>query len=388
MYGVALPTGEWAHLFPGDCLMTHRGRVERPTWDGQPFDVLYLDITNAPVFRIAGQAQTGDNGGAPWRGTWEWTSTTGKWEHRSTEAPGTYPVMYDSTGALHIATSEHNGSQGWRYESETGELVTGDHSLNDQRSVGLALGLSQLWEYTHYNGVTIGQGDNPTGAHVLIDGTRRLLEPGDCHFIRVHYDSLSGMYAVALTRLAEGDCRIEWMLKPQFLMLPVIGTAPVPQPQPDPQQPTDPEPVPMPEIENQSATVARVREKYPTPLGAKHAACLLEIAREIGQGAGLLRKDGGTNIELPDGTRVAQDIIVFPNGDGYDCLGSGETLATPQWSGPVEGSPFPSSRYYKVSASAPPVDPEPQPQPNPDTGAPAWARQLIADVAAIRQHFR
>jgi hypothetical protein len=115
-------------------------------------------------------------------------------------------------------------------------------------------------------------------------------------------------------------------------------------------------------IPDQSAVVARVREKYPTPLGDQHAACLLELARTIGQGAGLLRKDSGTNILLPDGVRVAQDIIVFPNGDGYDCLGSGETLATPQWGGPVEGSPFPPSRYYEVKAGLPnpgPIEPSP-----------------------------
>lgn len=156
-------------------------------------------------------------------------------------------------------------------------------------------------------------------------------------------------------------------------MVSLDAAPPAPTPQPDPQQPEpEPEPEPMPEIPNQSATVARVREKYPTPLGASHAACLLEIAREIGQGAGLLRKDTGTNILLPDGTRVAQDIIVFTNGDGYDCLGSGETLATPQWGGPVEGSPFPASRYYKVSAASPAPEPQPEPEPGPgpDPGQP------------------
>ena len=141
----------------------------------------------------------------------------------------------------------------------------------------------------------------------------------------------------------------------------------------------------MPDIPNQSDVVRRVRDKYPTPLGDKHAACLLELAREIGQGAGLLRKDHGTNILLPDGTRVAQDIIVFPNGDGFDCLGSGETLATPQWGGPVEGSPFPSSRYYEVKPAPQPEPVVPQPGPNLD---PADMLALIlAEVRKIKTHL-
>lgn len=161
--------------------------------------------------------------------------------------------------------------------------------------------------------------------------------------------------------------------------------APQPQPQPPPQST---EPVPMPEIPDQTATVARVREKYPTPLGASHAACLLEIAREIGQGAGLLRKETGTNILLPDGVRVAQDIIVFPNGDGYDCLGSGETVATPTWGGPVEGSPFPASRYYAVSGEQPvPGTPIPPVPPLPTTGSldigPAVRALIAAAVAPL-----
>ena len=143
----------------------------------------------------------------------------------------------------------------------------------------------------------------------------------------------------------------------------------------------------MPNIPNQSDVVRRVREKYPTPLGDKHAACLLELARTIGQQAGLLRKDAGTNILLPDGTRVAQDIIVFPDGDGFDCLGSGETLATPQWGGPVEGSPFPSSRYYEVKPEAtPPPDPPPDPGPNLNTSADMLAL-ILSEVRKIKAHL-
>lgn len=131
-----------------------------------------------------------------------------------------------------------------------------------------------------------------------------------------------------------------------------------------PTQPPTPEP-PMPDIPNQTDVVTRVRAKYPTPLGAQHAQCLLEIAREIGQQAGLLRKDSGTNIVLPDGTRVAQDIICFPDGRIYDCLGDAEGEASPGWS-EANGSPVDPARYYRVSTTPEP-GPTPDPPPNGDT---------------------
>ena len=353
---VALPSGEWAVVFPGSHIQSHLGPIEPPRGQSGPFDVLYLDITNAGGFKIAGQAQQEPN--SPNRGTWMWEN--GQWRHVSTEAPGTYPVMFDAHGELHIATPEQNGSQGWRYVDANGSLITGDDTLNSQRRIGLALGLSDIWEYSELGGVVIGQGE--TGCDVIAGGARRRLEDGDTHFIRVRH--ADGKWAVAMTKLAQGEACIGWFTLDQLAALPLVTqpTAPIhvdpgTPPVTPPVTPQQPEPVHMPQIPDQSATVARVRGKYPTPLGDSHAACLLELARTIGQGAGLLKKDAGTNILLPDGTRVAQDIIVFPNGDGYDCLGSGETAATPQWGGPVEGSPFPSSRYYKVG------DPMPDPGP-------------------------
>lgn len=342
LFAVGLPSGEWAALMPGDCILTHQGRVDLPG-----FDIGYLDITNTPQFRIAGQAQT-DGANA---GTWEWSRSVGWW-HVSPNAHGTYPVIYDSAGALHIASPEHNGSQGWRYEHTSGVLVTGDTTYNGARwaLAGMAPPVEQLSEFSYFDGVFIGQGDNPQGAHAITDGVRRLLEPGNTMFIRVKY--LDRRYAIGMTKLGQGEAVIYWLSRDELTALPRIN-AQTPEP-PQPQQPEQPT---VPDIPNQIDTVRRVREHYPTPLGAQHAACLLELAREIGQGAGLLRKDTGSNILLPDGTRVAQDIIIFPNGDGYDCLGSGETLATPQWSGPVEGSPFPASRYYKVSAPSEPGEP-------------------------------
>lgn len=134
--------------------------------------------------------------------------------------------------------------------------------------------------------------------------------------------------------------------------------------------------------------VERVRVKYPTPLGPTHAACLIEIAQTLGGGAGLLRKDGGTNITLPDGVKVAQDIICYPNGRIFDCLGDGEGAAVPTWA-EAEGSPVPTARYYAVShAPVPPVPQPPAPQP-PQPQQPAHSYQETLNLAnALDKAYR
>lgn len=156
------------------------------------------------------------------------------------------------------------------------------------------------------------------------------------------------------------------------------------QPSPVPVPPPTPEPQPMPDIPDQSATVARVRAQYPTPLGRTHADCLIAIATAIGRGAGLLRKDSGTNIQLPDGTRVSQDIICFPDGHHFDCLGDAEGAARPDWQdkGIVE-----PERYYAVtSAPGPDPDPEPEPEPEPIPGGVTLA-MLLAEIKRLQNHL-
>ncbi len=226
LFSAGLPSGEWAVLLSGQHVLTHVGAVDLPG-----FDIGYLEITNTPAFRIAGQAQVESTDSR--RGTWEW-SRSRSWQHITQDAPGSYPVLYDSQGNLHIATPDRNGSQGWRYEDEQGVLVTGDDTLNQQRVVGLQHGITDLWEYSHFSGVTIGQGDPPMGCHVLIDGQRRLLEPGACFFIRVRYRD--GRWAVSMTKLAESEAVLYWLTRDELSALPLVGT-PEPTPPPEPEPP-------------------------------------------------------------------------------------------------------------------------------------------------------
>lgn len=138
----------------------------------------------------------------------------------------------------------------------------------------------------------------------------------------------------------------------QPFAVPTPGT-----PVPIPGTPGTPMPTP-----NHIAVVQAVRASYPTPLGTQHAAFLLELASRLPDGAGLLRKSGGTVVTLPDDTTVAQDIICYPDGRIFDVLSDGEGAAMPTWA-EANGSPVDPSRYYRVSAAqpAPPADNPPVP---------------------------
>ena len=102
-------------------------------------------------------------------------------------------------------------------------------------------------------------------------------------------------------------------------------------------------------------TVKSVRARYPTPLGNQHAAFLIDIACTTGKG--LLRKDWGTFVRLPDGTGVSQDILMERNGLHYDILGDGEGAAVPRFDLVTEPPHVDPTRYYAPSCGAPPAPP-------------------------------
>lgn len=219
-FSVQLPSGEFAELLSGQHIGTHLGPIPLPG-----FDVLFLAITNADGFKIAGQAAS------LIAGTWEWAR--GEWRHVSPEAPGVYPVLYDERGSLHIA-GHAQGSQGWRYLAEDGDLVSGDATLNAPRwnDAGRTPRVDPpLWEFAYLGGVFIGQGEG--GCDVLIDGTRRRLLDGDTRFIRVSYDGTR--WGVGLTRLHERDGWRWTLTREDLLALPLVSDAP-----PNPPNPPEP----------------------------------------------------------------------------------------------------------------------------------------------------
>jgi len=103
---------------------------------------------------------------------------------------------------------------------------------------------------------------------------------------------------------------------------------------------------------NQLGTVQRIRAGYPTPLGARHAEFLIEVARATR--AKLLRKDAGSNVQLPSGDHVSQDVLIF-DGFGIDALSDAEGAAIPTWQekGPIPGD------YIDVGDATPAPAPPP-----------------------------
>lgn len=129
--------------------------------------------------------------------------------------------------------------------------------------------------------------------------------------------------------------------------------------------------------------VKQVRSKYPTPLGAAHGQFLMEVASATGKG--LVRKDWGTFVRLPDGTGVSQDCVMDITGRHWDILVDGENSAGPAWELVVDsnsGQPLvlEQKRYYDVPAVAPepPLVPLPDPEPVPPAADPASEARLRA----------
>jgi hypothetical protein len=357
-YCDALPSGAFVRLIRDSHLETQHGTVPLP--DGQ--NVLFVTLhPNGVTFAGIGHADDQ---------CWEWDGS--KWDSHG-NAFGPYAVIYDREGTLWVV--RRDPPVGYRYVDEQNVLVTAEQTYAHQTlkvwgytslfGENLIIGHGGKGEYVYQNGDEV-PGEDPLIA--ILGSTTYLLMPGQCRHIRARWQGTR----ISLAFVREDiDSAVTWFTSLDEITQHAVITHKSVTPTPIPVPPT-PEPLPVPDIPDQTAVIVAVRAKYPTPLGDSHAACLLEIARAIGLGAGLLKKDTGTNILLPDGVRVAQDIIVFPNGDGYDCLGSGETLAVPQWGGPVEGSPFPASRYHAVSsvpAPEPPPTPTPEPFPPPPVDA-------------------
>jgi hypothetical protein len=382
LYAVALPTAEYAVLYPGSHIESLWGKIDLPG-----FDIIEFDITAAHGGKLAGKAQTDDP--SKW-GTWMWHATTREWEHVSSSAHGTYPCLFTSDGVLALADGAHNGSQGWRYVDEHGRLVTGDDTLNSQRRVGLELGLSDLWEYSHFAGVTIGQGDPPIGCHVLIDGTRRMLEPGGTHFIRVKYGN--GIWAVSMTKLAENTSVIHRMTRAQLLMLDPVTAAP-PQPPPVVPEPPKPEPSPVSESFPHSALMQQFVAKFPLPQtpggGEEHEnkcrAWCLKLAEQVR----FTTNDPTWGVKRAAGPQ-SKDTIAHDLGNGkmavFDLMagaGTGTPTLNAQPQGEIvgEGQTFiPVSPVNHLGTQAPPPT-QPPTQPVPDT-------ELAKRVEALEQRLQ
>ena len=137
----------------------------------------------------------------------------------------------------------------------------------------------------------------------------------------------------------------------------------------EPPKPEPPKPMDHPD---QTQTITRIRAAYPTPLGAQHASFLIEVAKALG--VFLFRKESGTRVTLPNGVSVSQDIIVYPDREGFDILSDGEGAAKPTWGpkGQMVGE------LVDVSGIG---TPEPKPEPKPEP-APTPIDPILLDMIA------
>lgn len=366
-YAFCLPDGGWGASSLDSHVGSSEGRVELP---GE--NVLALVGTrHRGRLLMAGQGH--DSGGCwLWDGAWK---TLGPTFGVSPCAFGDGLLCWAVSGTayrrLNLDTGEVTehalaiGSQGLRYVDASNTPIPGDQTYRD----------GELFEWTRRGNVVCGQGHD---GGAVING--RVLDPGDRRFIR--FERAGDDLAVAMVDLPGRSAILIWLHTSEIAGLPL--SAALPNPGPILPIPGIPPTEPTMEIPDQTHVVAAVRATYPTPLGAQHGACLIEIARAIGQGAGLLRKDSGTHIVLPDGTRVSQDIICFPDGDIYDCLGDAEGEARPTWSR-ANGGPLPS-RYYRVSAEPEP-SPEPSPEPEPTPPSGDVLVQILAELRKLSRHL-
>lgn len=229
LYGEALPDGQYAVLVKGAHIQTHLGNIPLPAEEVGGWGPLYLRIASAP-FRVAGQAS--QVAGVTWertyRGGW-WGGGWGDWKCIPLTACGVSPVIYDRDGVLHISDCSI-GSQGWRYVSDAGELITGDATY--------AHPTLRVAEWTEHGGITIGQG-YAGGAILCYQGvsgpSRAILEPGDCRFIR--FNRAGDRLAVTIVKFVERTTVIYWLTVDEIASLLHEATLPAPQPEPPPQKP-------------------------------------------------------------------------------------------------------------------------------------------------------
>lgn len=307
-YGDALPDGRYAVLIKGQRVDTHLGPVSLP---GE--DILFLDVAPTTPFKVAGQSQNG-------RGTLE--SREGGQFQVVGSSFGVLPNIYLPNGDLLLATASH---QGFRYIDDNGRPVTGDESQRDPET-----GLN---EFTKTGGVTVGFADN--GIHIVYNGVRRVVTPGDTYgSYTVKFSRAGDSFSLFYHDRATLSSHAIWFTRDEISQFPVFS--------PDDSNNTGGGDSPVRLPDHIFIALKAARSKYPTPMAGRAAELLNEIAFSFkSEGWGLQRKEGGTTCSYSTLPSVACDIL--RNGNlGWDVLGDAEGAAVPvqSESGPADPATF------------------------------------------------
>jgi hypothetical protein len=202
---------------------------------------LYLRVTDTGPLKLAGQ---GNESG------WAVQYDDSGWTVPYYATYGINPLIY--VGQELVLSTVAMGSQGFRYVGDSGEVITGDQTVNHGTAWAQACGvIGPLWEWSHFGDLTIGQGD--TGCIAEWQGKRYVLSTGQVYFIRVRRSGTTVCvylvkpgYAEALwfdvSELGGADFPLE--------AVPVPPEPPKPEPPkpPDPKPPKPPMPTPVPPL--------------------------------------------------------------------------------------------------------------------------------------------
>lgn len=371
-YGENLPSGEYAVAVPGRGVETHQGFVPNPPNSG--LGPLYLRITNVNGFAMAGQPHDGP------KGTLYWDSPTVGWRLLTPVSYGVSGHIFDQQGVLRILEAGPNQtSQGYRYVARDGRLVLGDETYTDPAR--------QIWEWTEYDGITIGQGEQ--GAIVLANGKRYLLEPDDCRFIR--FNKVGNDCAVTIVKLAERRTILKWFTVAEIASLPVIGTAPAPNPPPpDPGHPAPPKEPPVSDRTDVVVKWKEAVERAGIPVTGSLAGAF-EVTKRVAwelrnDGIGLLIKLRGENIvEWRDDLYSAGRVAYGKNGRTYPIKIFTDVPATngPKWD--VGTEPVPDDQFWGPALEPEPLGTAPEDPEDPDSPPPPFPDpNILALVDSVK----
>lgn len=290
-------------------------------------------------------------------------------------SPDSYAVYNASCNPC--AVPMRHTSQGFRDVQPDGTVRLGDDYFT------AAFNGWTFWQYAQREGVTVGQCEIP-GICAAVEGRTFTLIRGEAY--EPHVAVIGQSFAVA-SRHAGGAALA--VVTPPY---PPGETHPGAPPAPIPPPVVDPAPVPAPQTQppNQKAAVEEIRQKYPTPLGDRHAAFLIEVAQRTG--GKLFRKDGGDHTTLPNGINVSLDVLIIETATGpwwIDILGDAENTARADWSAnpnAQEPDKFIDVRGLTVPG-APTPTPSPIPTPSPDPVLLARLGALEASVSDLRQRL-
>lgn len=401
-YAEAQTNGTYAVALLDGPVVTDHGTVPQPAPGDRP---LYVRSSRDGV-RFAGQSQAG-------AGSWEWTGSA--WRLDPNPAFGVSGLIYDAESVLRFAVPGVTGSQGFRYvDDTTGRLVTGDETYSDP--------MRRIFEFTTHGEVTIGQGLDGcialTETDMSVNGVRvldrRLIEPGDCRFVR--FNRHANQLAVAMVKLPEHKTVLLWLTVDDLQTFPVERMDPTPVPGPvEPAHPTEPQTVP-----DDSVAASAEASRHPMLLqqmragsdacdarraqGLSTEQCEQEVnnlkghmtrfiafaVHRIHPEWGLREKMTGAHSVRFDGVSLATDVLMWrPNGQIVDVvsdrgtgwgMSTGDVQPVSQWVEPVpepddQAAPLPTDDVAALKARVASLETQ-------------LARAILQEAAAVAERDR